>query len=236
MTIGKRITKFRKEQKLSQEKLSEKLSITRQTLSNYENDITIPDIETANKIAKILNISLDELLGNDLSFIENKLNSNEKLTRKNSKLLKILLITIYFVVLISLIYIMVYYLNKRDFTGKYQAEIICHITEQEYTEYIKLVLDEQSYSCIGGETKTCNKDNTSCEVTCDESKRIYYYTINAYGKAVYSKDAYKTKGENFKPSDEVHGEKIFGGYSIKDAYDSLYTIKSLLITQGYTCK
>ena len=68
------------------------------------------------------------------------------------------------------------------------------------------------------------------------SKRIYYYTINAYGKAVYSKDAYKTKGENFKPSDEVHGEKIFGGYSIKDAYDSLYTIKSLLITQGYTCK
>ncbi len=44
MTIGKMIVKLRREKRISQEKLAELLGISRQTLSNYENDITSPDL------------------------------------------------------------------------------------------------------------------------------------------------------------------------------------------------
>ena len=44
MTLGNKIVELRKKRNLTQEQLSEKLGITRQTLSNWEKDITNPDI------------------------------------------------------------------------------------------------------------------------------------------------------------------------------------------------
>ena len=48
--------------KLTQEELAEKLSVTRQAISNYETGKTQPDIETLNKIASILEVSVEELI------------------------------------------------------------------------------------------------------------------------------------------------------------------------------
>lgn len=64
MNIGEKIIELRKKDNLTQEKLAEKIGVSRQTLSNWENDITSPDLNQANKIVKIFNISLDDLVDN----------------------------------------------------------------------------------------------------------------------------------------------------------------------------
>ncbi len=60
--VGKNIKKIRENMKLTQEELAEKLSVTRQAISNYETGKTQPDIETLNKIASILEVSVEELI------------------------------------------------------------------------------------------------------------------------------------------------------------------------------
>lgn len=66
MTLGEKIIELRKRSNLTQERLSEELDISRQTLSNWENDITSPDIIQAKNIANFFKISLDDLLDNKL--------------------------------------------------------------------------------------------------------------------------------------------------------------------------
>ena len=62
MTLGQKITELRKTQGLTQEKLSEKLGVSRQTISNWEADSTNPDINQAKEIAEMFQVSLDDLL------------------------------------------------------------------------------------------------------------------------------------------------------------------------------
>lgn len=62
MTIGERIQQYRKAQKLSQEELAGKLFVSRQTVSLWENDQTLPTIDNLIRLKEIFNISLDELL------------------------------------------------------------------------------------------------------------------------------------------------------------------------------
>lgn len=61
MTLGEKIIELRKRYNLTQEKLSNQIGISRQTLSNWESNITSPDINQAKKLASIFKISLDDL-------------------------------------------------------------------------------------------------------------------------------------------------------------------------------
>lgn len=60
--VGENIKKMRKKLKITQDELSEKLNVTRQAVSNWENGKTEPDIETLTKMAQIFDISIDELV------------------------------------------------------------------------------------------------------------------------------------------------------------------------------
>ena len=97
MNIGEKLIKLRKEKNISQEKLSNILGITRQTLSNWESNITSPNLEQTKKIAKIFNVSIDELVDNNI--ILNKLNNTEYLMIKQTKFTKIILLTIYIIII-----------------------------------------------------------------------------------------------------------------------------------------
>lgn len=66
MTLGEKIVELRKKFNLTQEKLAEKIGISRQTLSNWESDITSPDIRQAKQLSNIFNISLDDLTSNQV--------------------------------------------------------------------------------------------------------------------------------------------------------------------------
>ena len=60
--IGKNISYARKKLGITQEGLAEKLSVTRQAVSNWENGKSEPDIETVSKLSEIFGISSDELI------------------------------------------------------------------------------------------------------------------------------------------------------------------------------
>ena len=62
MTLGRRIAELRRKCNLTQEDLANLLSITPQAVSKWENDVACPDITLLPELAKILNISIDELL------------------------------------------------------------------------------------------------------------------------------------------------------------------------------
>lgn len=60
--VGKNIKKFRSERGMTQEELAEKLSVTRQAISNWETEKTQPDIDTLVRISAELDISAEELI------------------------------------------------------------------------------------------------------------------------------------------------------------------------------
>lgn len=61
-TLGDRIKLLRKEALLTQDELGKKLNIGKSTISQYENNINTPDIDTIKRIADIFDVSLDYLL------------------------------------------------------------------------------------------------------------------------------------------------------------------------------
>jgi len=62
MTIGKRIAALRREKNLKQDDLAQMLEVSPQAVSKWENDQTCPDISLLPMLAKILSVSVDELL------------------------------------------------------------------------------------------------------------------------------------------------------------------------------
>ena len=62
ITLGKRIAALRHEKELKQEELAQMLCVTAQAISKWENDQTCPDISLLPQLARILGVSVDELL------------------------------------------------------------------------------------------------------------------------------------------------------------------------------
>jgi len=62
MKFNEKLLKLRKENALSQEELGEKLNVTRQTVSKWELGETTPEMEKLVEMAKLFNISVDELI------------------------------------------------------------------------------------------------------------------------------------------------------------------------------
>lgn len=66
MQLGNNLFNARKKSGLSQEEVAEKLGVTRQTVSKWETDETLPDIRQAKRMALLYNLSLDELISFDV--------------------------------------------------------------------------------------------------------------------------------------------------------------------------
>ena len=70
MNLGNNLFQARKKAGLSQESVAEKLGVSRQTISKWETDETIPDIYQSKKMAKLYNLTLDELIDFDIDIKE----------------------------------------------------------------------------------------------------------------------------------------------------------------------
>ena len=67
MQIGIKIAKARQEKGITQIELADKMSVTRQTVSRWETGAAVPDIEKVASLAKILQVSCDYLLMDNIS-------------------------------------------------------------------------------------------------------------------------------------------------------------------------
>ncbi len=138
MNLGNKILKLRKKKGLSQEELGEKIDVTRQTISNWELGETTPNIEQLKLLSKEFNISIDELVDNDLQdVLVEKVSNTEKLAGMILKIIKIVLIGIPIAVVVLFIFaILLKVAVKSKDTGR----------EIEESIHCKLYGEEHSYS------------------------------------------------------------------------------------------
>ena len=61
-TLGMRIAEYRKAKGMKQDELAEKLGVSAQAVSKWENDVSCPDIMTLPALSKLLGVTSDELL------------------------------------------------------------------------------------------------------------------------------------------------------------------------------
>ena len=70
MSLGSSLFQVRKQSGMSQEAVAEKLGVSRQTVSKWETDETLPDIRQAKRLAMLYGLTLDELIDFDLDVQE----------------------------------------------------------------------------------------------------------------------------------------------------------------------
>lgn len=86
MEIGKKLKEARQGAKLTQEQVAERLFMSRQTISNWENERSYPDIVSVVKLSDLYSISLDELLKGDAEMLEH-LEESTDIVKSNQRLI-----------------------------------------------------------------------------------------------------------------------------------------------------
>ncbi len=135
MEIGKKITDLRKNNKLSQEDLAEKLSVTRQTISKWELGQTYPSINQAKELSKIFNISLDELVNNDIkNLLVEKTSNTEKLAGIIINILKVIGILFVIFIVINLVLIVIFNISRKSIIvfNVDSVKLNCRIDNNDY--------------------------------------------------------------------------------------------------------
>ena len=113
MSLGQNILNLRKKNGLSQEGLGEKVNVTRQTISNWELEETAPNPEQLKLLSKALNVSVDDLIDNDLqNVVLSKVRITEKQTRTIKKILKGILIGFIAILIIDIVSIIICFTGK----------------------------------------------------------------------------------------------------------------------------
>lgn len=77
MELGKQIKKLRHEKSLSQEKLAEMVYVSRQTISNWENDKSYPDIHSLLLLSQVLDVAIDQLIKGDIEIMKEQINQED---------------------------------------------------------------------------------------------------------------------------------------------------------------
>lgn len=77
MELGSQIRKYRTKAGFSQEQLAEKVFVTRQTISNWENDRSYPDIRSLVLLSEVFQVSLDQLIKGDLEKMKKEIDRQE---------------------------------------------------------------------------------------------------------------------------------------------------------------
>lgn len=143
MQLGQMIAKIRKEHKLTQETFAKKFHVTRQTVSNWENEKSYPDLHTLVKISDEFNLSLDILLKGDSAMI----NEIDKKVKKHALYKGIIAGLILVIAVLSSI---VYFTNKnmsdtvKDYAIDDKQVAVIELYDSSTKELLKKYEDKNS--------------------------------------------------------------------------------------------
>ena len=135
MNLGKKIAELRKKNKWWQEELAEKVGVARQTISKSEIGDTTPDINQVKIISKIFNISIDELVDNDINnVIVEKVSNTEKLAGITIKILKVFGIMLIVFITLIFLFVIIFMVdmprNDYDIVGR--TKVSCNLNNEKY--------------------------------------------------------------------------------------------------------
>lgn len=99
MEIRKKLKNARIEAGFTQEKAAEKIDVSRQTISNWENEKSYPDIISVIALSDLYSVSLDELLKGDQKMAEH-LEESTNVVKSNKKLTGAILLNIILMILL----------------------------------------------------------------------------------------------------------------------------------------
>ena len=143
MEIGQQIIRYRKQQALSQEELAEKVYVSRQSISNWENDKTYPDIYSLLLLSQIFQVSLDQLIKGDIEKMKYTITQVDK---KNFERDTKVMVTLMILLMISS-YPLVYFLEWLGL-GIFVLLSIITMTYANRVERFKKKYDVQTYKEI----------------------------------------------------------------------------------------
>ena len=86
MEIGRKLKELRMRSNMTQEQVAEALFVSRQTISNWENEKSYPDIISIIRLSDLYSISLDDLLKGDQKMMEH-LSESTNIVKSNRKLI-----------------------------------------------------------------------------------------------------------------------------------------------------
>ncbi|MDE6476240.1 MAG: helix-turn-helix domain-containing protein [Erysipelotrichaceae bacterium] len=99
MEIGQKLKNARIQSGMIQENVAEKLNVSRQTISNWENEKSYPDIINIIELSNLYSISLDVLLKGDEKMME-YLEESTNVVKSNKKMIWAIMVNIMVVVLL----------------------------------------------------------------------------------------------------------------------------------------
>lgn len=135
MNLGKKIAELRKKNNLSQEELAEKVGVARQTISKWEIGDTTPDINQVKIISKIFNISIDELVDNDINnVIVEKVSNTEKLAGITIKILKVFGIMLIVFITLIFLFVIIFMVDmpRNDYDIVCTTKVSCNLDNEKY--------------------------------------------------------------------------------------------------------
>lgn len=135
MNLGKKIAELRKKNNLSQEELAEKVGVARQMISKWEIGDTTPDINQVKIISKIFNISIDELVDNDINnVIVEKVSNTEKLAGITIKILKVFGIMLIVFITLIFLFVIIFMVDmpRNDYDIVGTTKVSCNLDNEKY--------------------------------------------------------------------------------------------------------
>lgn len=189
--ISETIKKIRKDNKLTQKQLADKLNVTYQAVSKWENGLNIPDITILKEICTEFNIDINDLL-------DNKINNK----KKNIKIISVSVLIIFILVLISISLFHRddnYFKKTTSVTNEFTVDgSIASINNNTYINITSIVYnieDNTIYDSIKATLyENYNNENIKIADCKEEGKNI---TLNDHLKDVkFNIDDYKTNCKN----------------------------------------
>ena len=186
MQLGQAIAQIRKERGLTQEAFAKMYNVTRQTVSNWENEKSYPDLSTLVKISDEFNVSLDVLLKGDFRMVKD-------IDKKIKKQPFYIGIIIGLVIIVVALFSFIYANNKRisDTTKDYadlmlnsavsieihdaqSDELITKYEDKSSIDKVNAILDIENWEKVENIDKNINPIYT-LELYYDTTKRIIVY-------------------------------------------------------------
>ena len=186
MQLGQAIAQIRKERGLTQEAFAKMYNVTRQTVSNWENEKSYPDLSTLVKISDEFNVSLDILLKGDFRMVKD-------IDKKIKKQPFYIGIIIGLVIIVVALFSFIYANDKRlsDTTKDYadlmlnsavsieihdsqSDKLIAKYGDKSSIDKVNAILDIENWEKVENIDKNINPIYT-LELYYDTTKRIIVY-------------------------------------------------------------
>ncbi len=144
------LKELRKKKGFTQEELASKVNVVRQTVSKWEKGLSVPDADSLQKIADVLDVEVSQLLGAKIEVEEDKNDIAEQLSRINEQLviknrrtkkivaaICVILLLPLFIFIIMIILSNFFYANVKE-TGSYEIDdTVIDYYDEEYEDTIE---------------------------------------------------------------------------------------------------